>query len=316
MTHPVSRVLALLELLQARPGLTAVQLAERLEVDERTVRRYVDRLADLGIPVEAARGRYGGYRLLPGYRLPPLMLTGDEAVAVVLGLLTAHGEALLPVEQAAASAALAKIQRVLPPDLRDRVAALARGVEVAGSGARASDPAVLVALAEAAGRQRRVRLAYRSSKGAESERELDPYGLVLHPPRWYVTGLDHRSGELRVFRLDRIVSVEPGEQPFTPPPGFDAVAHVRRTLATAPYAHEVEVLLHTTLEQARSRIPSATVTLSETEHGTVRLRTRVERLDGTAALLASLGWPFTVVRPDGLRAEVRALARRLDQWTD
>ncbi|MFD0346850.1 helix-turn-helix transcriptional regulator [Kitasatospora aburaviensis] len=113
MDHPVSRVLALLELLQARPGLTGAELAERLGVDERTVRRYVARLVDLGIPVRADRGRYGGYRLLPGFRLPPLMLTGDEAASVVLGLLAGRRSGLAVGEQAAESA-LAKIQRVLP----------------------------------------------------------------------------------------------------------------------------------------------------------------------------------------------------------
>jgi predicted DNA-binding transcriptional regulator YafY len=118
-----------------------------------------------------------------------------------------------------------------------------------------------------------------------------------------------------VFRLDRILAVAPVEASFTPPPGFDPVEHVRRTLATVPYTHEVEVLLDTTLDEARRRIPSTSIALSAAE-GRVRLRTRVERLDGTAALLAGLGWRFTVVRPDGLRAEVRALARRLAEWSD
>ncbi len=315
MSHPVSRVLALLELLQARPGLTGPELAERLEVDERTVRRYAARLGELGIPVRAERGRYGGYRLLPGFRLPPLMLTGEEATAVVLGLLAGRRTGL-SVGEAATEAALAKIHRVLPPDLRERVAAVEQSLGLTGDPAP-GPPApggALLTLATAVGRRRRVQLAYRSWRGAASERELDPYGLVFHSGRWYLTGLDHHSGQLRTFRLDRIVRVEPRDTAFTRPEDFDAVAHVLDSLAAVPYAHEVEVLLVTTLEEARRRIPPSVGSLTGTEEG-VLLRTRAERLDGMAAMLAGLAWPFTVHHPDALRAELRALAARLTDWS-
>ena len=308
------RILALLELLQAHHRLTGPDLADRLGVDERTVRRDTQRLADIGIPVVAERGRYGGYRLLPGYKLPPLMLTDDEAVAVVLGLLA--GERLgLPGP--AREKALAKIQRVLPAALRDRVAAVGDALDVSPATKRPLPPdtQVLLTLAQATRDQRGVTITYRSWRGETTERDLDPYGLVWHAGRWYAVGHDHKRRDLRAFRLDRIgdvriVEVPPGTTTFTVPAGFDAVAHVHRSLATVPYAHEVEVVLHTTLDEAATRIPPGTATL--TEHGgSVLMVARAERLDGMARMLAGLGWSFEVRRPDALRDAVADLADRL-----
>ncbi|MFF2349879.1 helix-turn-helix transcriptional regulator [Kitasatospora sp. NPDC058115] len=316
MEHPVSRILALLELLQARPGLTGAELAARLEVDVRTVRRYAARLAELGIPVRAERGRYGGYRLMPGFRLPPLMLTGDEAASVVLGLLAGRRSGLSVGEQAGESA-LAKIQRVLPPQLREQVAAVEQTLGLTGAPATGPSPAAtaLFALAEAARRRRRVRLDYRDRAGAPSERAFDPYGLVFHSGRWYTTGLDHHSGEQRTFRVDRIRSVEPREDGFEPPAGVDPVQRVLESLAAVPWTHEVEVVLTTTLDEARHRIPPTAGTVTATGDGRVLFRARAERLDGMAVMLAGLGWPFTVRSPDALRDELRALAVRLTAWS-
>ncbi|MFD8318144.1 helix-turn-helix transcriptional regulator [Kitasatospora purpeofusca] len=317
MEHPVSRILALLELLQARPGLTGAELAERLDVDVRTVRRYAARLAELGIPVQADRGRYGGYRLLPGYRLPPLMLTGDEAASVVLGLLAGRRSGLSVGEQAGESA-LAKIQRVLPPALRDQVAAVEQTLGLTAAPATGPSPAAsaLFTLAEAARRSHRVRLDYRDRTGTPSEREFDPYGLVFHSGRWYTTGLDHRSGEQRTFRLDRIRSVHPGGTGFEPPADADPVRRVLESLASVPWQHEIEVVLTAGLDEARHRIPPTAGTVTATEDGRVLLRARAERLDGMAVMLAGLGWPFTVRRPAALRDEVRALAARLADWAE
>ncbi|MFF4919694.1 helix-turn-helix transcriptional regulator [Kitasatospora sp. NPDC001261] len=315
MEHPVSRVLALLELLQDRPGLTGADLAARLDVDERTVRRYVARLTELGIPVEADRGRYGGYRLRPGYRLPPLMLTPDEAASVVLGLLAGRSSGLSVGEEATGTA-LAKIQRVLPQPLRERVAAVEQTLGLTAAPATGPGPAAaaLFTLAEAARRRRRVRLAYRDREDRPSERDFDPYGLVFHSGRWYTTGLDHRSGEPRTFRLDRITRVEQGEAGFEPPEDYDPVQRVVESLAGAPWRHRVEVELRTTFAEARRRLPPAVGTLTELAEGRVLLRARAQNLDGVAVLLAGLGWPFTVREPAALRAEVRALADRLAAW--
>ncbi|QKG19223.1 helix-turn-helix transcriptional regulator [Actinomadura verrucosospora] len=321
-SHPTTRVLAMLELLQAHHHMTGTDLARRLGVDERTVRRYAARLGDLGVPVVAERGRHGGYRLMPGYKLPPLMLTDDEAVAVVLGLLAGRR---LGLPGQATESALAKVQRVLPAALRGRVQALREtlGFTLAARDAAAPSTGVLLTLAAAVRERRRVRLRYRSWQGADSERDLDPYGLVFHSGRWYATGHDHRSGEVRTFRVDRIASAETAAAAtgtaeagdYEIPADADPVGHVTRSLAGVPWAHEVEVLLETTLEQARRRIPATVATLAESDGGVV-MTTRAEHLDGMARMLAGLGLPFIVRRPEELRGHVRDLARHLDEQAD
>ncbi|MGK5443343.1 helix-turn-helix transcriptional regulator [Micromonospora sp. URMC 105] len=317
MSHPAGRVLGMLELLQSHHRLTGVELAERLRVDERTVRRYAATLADLGIPVAAERGRYGGYRLRPGYKLPPLMLTDDEAVAVLLGLVAAERLGL-GTEEPATVTALAKIRRVLPASLAERLAAVQDHL---GLTLRRADPALrpaagtLLTLGAATRQRRRVTVDYRSWRGDSSRRQVDPYGLVFHAGRWYVTGHDHLRQEVRTFRLDRIGAVSTGPETFAVPDGFDPVAHVTRSLAGVPYAHVVEVLLETDLATARRRIPPSVAELTEVADG-VLLRARAEHLDGMAQLLAGLGWPFTVLAPDALRDAVRAHATRLAGWAD
>lgn len=312
MSHPAARVLGMLELLQSHGRLTATDLGRRLGVDERTVRRYAHTLGDLGIPVEAIRGRYGGYRLLPGYKLPPLMLTGDEAVAVVLGLVVAARSGLA-TGAPATTTALAKIRRVLPAGLADQLAALQETLGFTADPrtptARPATP-ILLAVGEATRARRRIRITYRSWRGDETQREVDPYGVVFHAGRWYVTGHDHRSGQVRTFRLDRICTVLTVGEAFEVPPGFDPVAQVIRSLAGVPYTWEVEVLLEADPAEAARRVPSSVAELSESADGVV-LRTRAQSLDGMAHMLAGLGWPFTVVRPDELRAAVAGYAERL-----
>jgi predicted DNA-binding transcriptional regulator YafY len=305
----------MLELLQTHHRLTGAELASRLGVDERTVRRYAATLAELGIPVTAARGRYGGYRLSPGYKLPPLMLNDHEAVAVVLGLVAADRLGLSTAAPATGTA-LAKLNRVLPPPLATRLEALQETLgftlprrEPAGRPA----PATLLLLGAAAREGERVTIEYRSWRGAASRRGLDPYGVVFHSGRWYVTGHDHQRDEIRTFRVDRISSVAPTGTGFAVPDGFDPVSHVTRSLAAVPYTWQVEVLLETDPAQARRRIPATVGELTETADG-VLLRARAERLDGMAVLLAGLGWPFTVVGPAELRQAVAEYAARLAEY--
>ncbi|MFB9237704.1 helix-turn-helix transcriptional regulator [Plantactinospora siamensis] len=314
MTHPTTRVLAMLELLQANQRLGGAALAQHLGVDIRTVRRYATRLADLGIPVVAERGRYGAYRLMPGYKLPPLMFTDDEAVAVLLGLQVGHR---LGVPASAAESALAKVRRVLPAALRDRVEALQETLEFTASARHGAAPAadVVLTLAAAARDRRRVRLAYRSWRGADTERELDPYGLVLHAGRWYLTGLDHRSGQVRTFRVDRVLEVTAAVDTFEPPEGHEPARHVVRALASVPYAHPVAVELHCSLDEARGRIPASVATLTGTADG-VLMSTSAERLDGMARMLAGLGVPFTIRHPAALRDAVRDLAASLARYAE
>jgi predicted DNA-binding transcriptional regulator YafY len=310
MSSPTARLLELLELLQAQPLVTGGEIADRLAVDRRTVRRDVATLQRLGIPVEGERGVGGGYRLRPGYRLPPLMLSDDEATVVVLGLAAAHRLGL--VELSTAGAALVKIYRVLPDPLRRRVEALEAALAFTAPATAGEPPASETALllAEAIRRRRRVRVAYRSFAGEQSERELSPYGLVVHAGRWYLVAHDHGRAALRTFRVDRVSRAAVGGAAAPPPDGFDARAHVSRSLARIPWPWEVEVLLHLPVDEARQRVPGTLAELTGEEAGTA-LRMRVSSLDWTASLLAGLGCSFRVRRPDELRARVQALARRL-----
>jgi predicted DNA-binding transcriptional regulator YafY len=300
------RVLALLEALQAAPSISGPELARRLRIDVRTVRRDVVSLQELGIPVAAERGPGGGYRLLPGYRMPPLMLTAGEATAVALGLIAARRDGL------DAGGALTKIRRVLPDVVRLRVEALEQTLRFTGPVRRPTPPAgeTLLLLADAAQRGRRVHARYTSSDGAESERELSPLGIVAHSGRWYVPAHDHGRGELRALRADRFGAVRLGGRGAPPPPGFDSIDFVSRTLARVPWAHAVEVLLHAPLAEAARRFPPTMVELEPAGEHTL-LRMRADSLDWVAGLLAGAGCAFTVREPDELRASVRALADRL-----
>jgi predicted DNA-binding transcriptional regulator YafY len=305
--EPSARLLDLLELLQARPLTTGQEIADRLEIDRRTVRRYVAALQELGIPIEGQRGVGGGYRMRPGFRLPPLMLTEDEAVAVVLGLLAAERLGA-DVEDA-----LVKLHRVLPDALRRRVEALEATLaftEAAPSAAPVRGDTAL-RLAEAIRRRRRLHTRYRTFAGEESDRELSPLGLVVHSGRWYLAAFDHGRGDLRTFRVDRMARAEIADEPAAAPPdGFDAVAEVSRSLARVPWNWEVEVLLDLHLDEAAKRIPATLAELIEADDGTL-LRMRVGSLDWMAGVLAGLDCPFTVRRPEELRERVRALGEQL-----
>ena len=312
MASPTSRLLELLELLQTRPLVTGREIAERLAVDRRTVRRDVATLQQLGIPVEGERGVGGGYRLRPGYRLPPLMLSDEEATAVVLGLHAARRLALGDARET--DGALAKIRRVLPERLRRRVDALESTLRFTGPAIHGEPPAgeTVLLLADAIRRRRRVHVSYTSFAGEETRRTLSPYGLVVHHGRWYLAAHDHERAALRTFRADRIRRATIAPAGAAPAPnGFDALEHVSRSLAQVPWPWRVEVALELPLEDARRRIPGTLAELAEEGSGTL-LRMRVSSLDWTASLLAGLDCAFTVRQPDELRTSVQALARRLE----
>ncbi|MFD7546118.1 helix-turn-helix transcriptional regulator [Streptomyces sp. NPDC059816] len=311
MSHPLTRVLTLLELLQSHARLTGTELADRLDTDVRTVRRYTSHLRDLGIPVEAERGRYGGYRLAPGYRMPPLVLTNDEALAVVLGLLAADRLGMGTAAPATAGA-LAKIERVLPQALREPLAAMRQTLSFTADAVIGQAPGtgVLLALAQASRARTTVAISHRSWRREHTERDIDPYGVVFHTGRWYVVGHDHLRDDLRTFRIDRIASATPRAHGFAAPDGFDPVAHLTSTLAQGPYCWRVEVTIHGPLDEIARRLSCSAVTLTAQPTG-VLLHTRAERLDGMAHLLASLEWPFTIHQPDELRQALAELADRL-----
>lgn len=311
MPAPASRLLRLLELLQERPLTTGREIADELEIDRRTVRRHIATLQELGIPIEGERGVGGGYRMRPGFRLPPLMLGDDEAAAVAFGLLAA-GRLGLAAE--GVDGALAKIRRVLPDAVRNRVEALESTLDFSTTG-DADEPVAgseALLLAEAIRRRRRIDIRYRTFAGEESRRKLSPHGLVVHSGRWYLAAHDHGRNDLRTFRVDRVDDPRLTDEPaIAPPEAFDPVAHVRRSLARVPWPWEVEVLLDLPPDEAARRLPSTLAELAPDVSGGTVLRMRVSSLDWTAGVLAGLGCRFTISRPDELRGSVASLAEQL-----
>ena len=308
MYRPAAKVLTVLELLQAR-RMTGAELARRLEVDRRTARRYIETLREMGIPVEAERGRYGAYHLGRGHKMPPLMFTDEEALGLSLGLLAARGLGLSGVAPAA-EGALAKVERVMPEETRGRLRALEHAVTLpVVPPAAPPDAGVVSELAGATGRRRRVRVWYRSARGEETLREVDPYALLQREGRWYLFGHDHLRKGARLFRLDRVLEAEVLEEPFERPAWLGEPEAVLRTLAGAHGRWEIEVLLETGMEEAREQVPPMLASLEEAEGG-VLMRGTADSLDGMARFLAGLFCPFVVRRPPELR---EALGRHADE---
>ncbi|GAB2541344.1 helix-turn-helix transcriptional regulator [Nocardia heshunensis] len=207
MSDTPARLLRLLSLLQTPREWPGSELAERLGVTDRTVRRDIDRLRELGYPVEASMGAAGGYRLVAGAAMPPLLVDDEEAVAIAVGLRAAAGASIAGIEEASVRA-LAKLEQVLPAKLRRRVRVLGVATVTPGAGANPIDPELLTALAAAITNRERVRFAYLSATGAESRRNIEPVGLVPHKHRWYLVGFDLDRDDWRVFRVDRIERVQ------------------------------------------------------------------------------------------------------------
>jgi predicted DNA-binding transcriptional regulator YafY len=320
MAKPLARVLALLDILQMGGTRTQRELSQRLGVDERTVRRYVDHLVDLDVPVESVRGRYGGYRLAPGYRMPPLMLTDAEAVAVLLGLTGTRRAALDPDAAVAVESAEAKVRRVLPRALAARLAALSTATTYSDESRRPVTPetGILLAVAGAAVCRQPLAILYTDRNDRVTERVLQPYGVVALRQRWYATGFDSRSGAVRSFRLDRVTHVALQDGQFQVPAGFDPVAVVTEAVSGSSYRHAVSVRVQGSERVVRLRMPGliATIEPANGEPGWVRVRWRVERLDWVPPVLAGLGLPFVIEEPDELRDGVRALAEHLASWAE
>jgi predicted DNA-binding transcriptional regulator YafY len=306
-----ARLLRLLSLLQSRPEWTAPQLAERLGVTDRTVRRDVDRLRGLGYPVDAEVGVHGGYRLGRGGALPPLLLDDDEAVAVAVGLhAAAHGGIEGSAE--AAVATLAKLSQVLPSHLAARVRAIGEATEeLSGRDVAPIAPATLLTLAQACRSTERLELTYTDHGGRTSVRRIDPLRLVRLGPRWYVVAHDVDRAGWRSFRADRIDRVRAtghrGE--LVDPP--DPVAFVREGITTGPYAVVATVRVELPLDEAVELVPRSVGCHTPDGDGATHIEIGGGEVGGMVAYLMSLGVPLEVVGPVEVRTAFHAHACRL-----
>lgn len=298
--HPASRVLAALELLQARERISGSEMARRLGVDGRTVRRYIGVLEEIGIPITAERGPEGGYALVAGFKLPPMMFSNEEAIAIALGLAAVRCDGV--------ESAQAKLERVMPSGVRARVRAIRETVQM--SAAPMVDSETLYLLSAAAHHRHGVSLRYRSASDQDSERDFDVYGLGVRNGRWYAAGYCHLRKGLRSFRLDRVISATVQSRGFSRPDGFDVAAHLTAALAMLPRKHTITVALHTDIESARRELFPAIGAFEPTEGG-VMLHSQVDDLDWFARELARLPWPFEIIRPAALRRALAKHARRL-----
>ena len=309
--HSAERLLKLLGLLQGRVDWTADDLARRLEVTPRTIRRDITRLRELGYPVEAMAGPGGGYRLGAGGKLPPLLLDDDEALAVALGLrvtVTSVGG----LEDASLSA-MGKLEQVLPPRLRKSLEDFSEStVAVPGSQAKV-DPSVVSVATQAARERQRIRFSYQDARGNETERHVEPLRLVHTGRRWYLVAYDMDREDWRSFRVDRMSDARATGIRSMRRPAPDPVEMVHQGVAVDAYQHQAEVVLHAPMEWAQRMVPATIGELEAEGKERSRLVIGADDMDWLARYLVSLSVPFDVVSPDGLKAELAALGKGLTE---
>ncbi|GEM33334.1 transcriptional regulator [Nocardia neocaledoniensis NBRC 108232] len=316
MTDTAARLLRLLSLLQMPREWPGSELADRLGVTDRTVRRDVDRLRELGYPVVAAMGAAGGYRLTAGSALPPLVLDEDEAVAVAVGLRVAAGQSVAGIEDAAVRA-LTKLEQVLPAKLRRRVRVVGTAVAVRSGSGPTVDPEILTVLAAAVTNRERVRMRYHDADGAESRRHVEPLGVVAAGRRWYLVAYDLERDGWRSFRADRITAPQPTGARSTARelPAADAADYVagRRTDWATP-EYRVDVTIDAALGRVAGRLgahPDALVAAGPTACRLVE--TRDDDPEWLATQLIALGVPFRIRDSPELDARLREIAARIAQ---
>lgn len=306
MYHPTSRALAVLEWLQGKPSVSGRELAEHLETDVRTVRRYITKLQDAGIPIESIPGRFGGYQLRPGFRVPPLMFSNDEAAAVILALV-ARSELTLSLSKSAVESALSKIARVLPKTTWDQVHGLS-AVAFLASDRTGSRPtmATLLELSRAAADGHCVSIEYQAEK--TTVRVVEPYGVAGFQGHWYMVGYCRLRRDRRMFRLDRIVSFEKLTLRFQRPPGFNTETYIREGLKTR---HRWTVRIVT--EASLGDLSRVSGDLWEREPESHASTARVADLDFTARALLFAELPFRVLEPPEFRLACLRIAEHARQ---
>ncbi|GGD61749.1 helix-turn-helix transcriptional regulator [Lacimicrobium alkaliphilum] len=310
MSGPTIRVLTLLELLQSHGRMTGTELAEQLNVDKRTVRRYIRSLEDLGIPVTTEQGRDGGYMLIAGFKLPPMMFTNEETLSLSLGLLAAKALNLTDM-QPAISSVQAKLERVMPAKLKSRARAISENIDLMLPESLPGKPQQhLQPLLEAVQQQRSLRILYASHEKGAVERDVDPYGLLFRRGRWYMSGYCHLRRDLRTFRLDRLENIELLGQNFIRPQGFNTAEYFRQSLKNMPGNLQVRVLLHTSKEQAAEELGSMASMLEPKDEGLL-LSTRTDSARWFALWLSQLPFDFSILEPVELKQALKAQAEKL-----
>ena len=309
-----SRLLTLLSLLQARRDWPGGELASRLEVSARTIRRDIERLRELGYPVESLTGPAGGYRLRAGTAMPPLLLDDDEAIAIAVGLRTAARASVTGIEETSVRA-LVKIEQVLPAHLRRRVRALQSATMTLPAGGPTVDPQSLTVIATACRDSECLRFGYHGRDGAASRREVEPHSLVNLGRRWYLVAWDRGRGDWRTFRLDRLTGpastgVRTAARTL---PAKDAAAYVSQSISATPHRYEARVTLHAPAAEVRRHMPAQWGTVEPLDERTCQYRTGDEDLDWLALRVALLGPEFEVHEPPELADHLRTLAGRLER---
>jgi len=312
MSDTSSRLLSLLSLLQGRRDWPGHELADRLEVSGRTIRRDIERLRQLGYPVESLTGPAGGYRLRAGSAMPPLLLDDEEAIAIAVGLRTAAGASVTGIEETAVRA-LVKLEQVLPAHLRRRVRALGSVTSTLPVAGPTVDPQQLTVIATACRDSECIRFGYRSRDHTNSRREVDPHSLVNHGRRWYLVAWDRHRNDWRAFRLDRVAKPVSTGVRFVPRtlPAKDAAAYVKQSITGAPNRFEAIVTLHAAADALTRRVPADWGALEPIDAHTCIYRTGDDDLRWLAWRIAMLGVDFEVHEPPELIEHLRALASRL-----
>jgi predicted DNA-binding transcriptional regulator YafY len=312
MTETSSRLLELLALLQARREWAGAELAERLTVSGRTIRRDVGRLRDLGYPVESSTGPAGAYRLRAGTAMPPLLLDDDEAIAIAVGLRTAARASVTGIEETAVRA-LVKLEQVLPAHLRRRVAALGAATVAPPLAGPTVDPQHLTAIAAGCRDGECLRFRYRSRDGASTRRLVEPHSLVNLGRRWYLVAWDRNREDWRTFRVDRMAGPAGAGTRFSPRklPAKDPAAYVERSIRGAPNQYEARVTVHAPAEDVLRRVPTHAGRIEPIDDHTCEYRTGDDNLEWLALRIMMLGADFTLEEPPELAEHLRGVAERL-----
>ncbi|HUR03241.1 MAG TPA: YafY family protein [Nonomuraea sp.] len=316
MLETSARLLQLLSLLQTPRDWSGADLAHRLEVDVRTVRRDIQKLRDLGYPVHATPGA-AGYRLGAGTKLPPLLLDDEEAVAVAIGLRTAASGTVNGIEETSLRA-LAKLEQVLPSRVRHRVNLLHSVTVTVPTGGPAVDPDVLTAVAAACREHERLRFDYRSHDGTDSVRITEPHRLIHTGRRWYLVGWDTDRRDWRTYRVDRIRPRIPTGPRFIPrqAPDVDLAGYLALGVSTAAYRYQARITLYTPAETAAERIPPTVGVIEAVDPQSCLLHTGSNSLDELAIYVALFGFRFRIHQPPELIAHIRDLTARLTDAID